>query len=95
MLLQSVVMNLVVFFLLIIYWNEFVTVHDKDILFFSIFLNLIQKHFFPVLSTPPDPFQEQPSQSTLLGITNLTLLALLAVVSLFFCPPGDTSQDIP
>ena len=68
---------------------------DQVDLFQPLFLNLIHKHFFPVLSTPPDPFQEQPSQSTLLGITNLTLLALLAVVSLFFCPPGDTSQDIP
>ena len=32
--------------------------HDRIGLFQPLFLNLIQKHFFRVLSTPPGPFQE-------------------------------------
>ena len=32
--------------------------HDQVVLFQPLFLNLIHKHFFRVLSTPPGPFQE-------------------------------------
>ena len=31
---------------------------DQVVLFQPLFLNLIHKHFFRVLSTPPGPFQE-------------------------------------
>ena len=36
--------------------------HDQIVLFRPLFMNLIRKHFFRVLSTPPGPFQENNHQ---------------------------------
>ena len=40
------------------YFSGSEKVHDQVVLFQPLFLNLIQKHFFRVLSTPLGPFQE-------------------------------------